>query len=72
MKFSLSLKILAGVAIVFGALTIFSVGQALFGEELARASVGNAVGFVLWFNFIAGFFYMLAGVALLRRWRWGI
>ncbi len=72
MRFQLPLKILAGVAVAFGALTIVSGGRALFGGVLERASVGNAVDFVLWFNFIAGFFYMVAGVALLSRWRWGI
>ncbi len=66
-----SLKMLAGFAVVFGALTVFSGGRALFGGVLERASVGNAVDFVLWFNFIAGFFYILAGVALLRHRRWG-
>lgn len=66
------LRLLSGVAIAFGAVTVFSGGRALFGDVLERASVGNAVDFVLWFNFIAGFFYMLAGFALFRRWRWGV
>ena len=37
-------------AILFGVLTILSGGQALFGGEAARAAVGAAVPFVLWFN----------------------
>ena len=49
---------------VFGALTVFSGGRALFGDAAARAAVGQAVGFVLWFNFLAGFFYVLAGLGL--------
>jgi ABC-type transport system involved in cytochrome c biogenesis permease subunit len=36
----------------------------LFGGAAARAAVGNAVGFVLWFNFLCGFFYVLAGTGL--------
>jgi hypothetical protein len=64
MKTSRTIQALALVAIVFGALTVFSGGQALFGSEQARASVGNALPFVLWFNFIAGFFYVLAGAGL--------
>ncbi len=64
MNSSRLLKILAAVAIVFGALTIFSGGRALFGGAEARAAVGNAVGFVLWFNFFAGFAYVLAGIGL--------
>jgi hypothetical protein len=60
----------AVVAVLFGALTIWSGGHALFGGTAARAAVGNAVGFVLWFNFLFGFFYMLAGVGLLLWKRW--
>ncbi len=62
--------IAAGVVIVFGVLTVLSGGQALFGGEAARAAVGDAVAFVLWFNFAAGFFYVLAGIGLFlwRRW----
>lgn len=67
----LRLKIFSLVAAAFGALTVFSGGRALFGGVLERASVGHAVDFVLWFNFLAGFLYILAGVALFCRWRWG-
>lgn len=62
-----ALKIAAGVAVVFGALTIFSGGRALFGGAEAQAAVGNAVGYVLWFNFLAGFAYVVAGVGLYLR-----
>jgi hypothetical protein len=60
----------AAVAVLFGILTVLSGGRALFGGEAARAAVGNAVAFVLWFNFVAGFIYVLAGIGLLlwRRW----
>lgn len=57
-------KPLAVAVMVFGALTVFSGGQALFGDAAARAAVGQAVGFVLWFNFLAGFIYLLAGLGL--------
>ena len=70
MKSERILKWLAIAAIAFGALTVFSGGRALFGGMEARAEFGNVVPFVLWFNFIAGFVYVLAGVALLRTKRW--
>jgi hypothetical protein len=60
----------AAVAVLFGALTVLSGGRALFGDAEARAAVGNAVPFVLWFNFLAGFAYMLAGAGLLLWKRW--
>ena len=66
------LKAAGAIGLVFGLLTIFSGGTARFGGEAARAAVGNAVPFVLWFNFIAGFFYVLAGLGLLLRRRWAV
>lgn len=62
-----SLLIAAGVAIVFGLLTVLSGGRSLFGSDEARAAVGNAVPFVLWFNFLAGFAYVVAGIGLFLR-----
>ncbi|NOD78807.1 hypothetical protein [Ruegeria sp. HKCCD4332] len=64
-----ALNIAASVAIVFGALTVFSGGRALFGSEVARAAVGDVVPFVLWFNFLAGFAYVVAGIGLFLRHR---
>lgn len=63
------LKGLAGAAIVFGLITVVSGGRALFGSQEMREAVGHAVPFVLWFNFLAGFVYMLAGAAILARWK---
>lgn len=59
------------VAIVFGVLTVISGGIALFGGAGARTAVGDAVPFVLWFNFLSGFAYVLAGVGLFLWVRWG-
>lgn len=58
------------VALAFGALTVFSGGRVLFGPEAARLATGKYVSFVLWFNFLAGFAYIAAGVGLWlwRRW----
>ena len=62
--------IAAAIAVLFGGLTVLSGGRALFGDEMARAAVGNSVGFVLWFNFIAGFGYLIAGIGLYAWRRW--
>lgn len=58
------LRIASFVAILFGLLTIFSGGRVLFGGLEARTAAGDAVPFVLWFNFMAGFAYVAAGVGL--------
>lgn len=65
-------RVIAAVAIVFGIATIASGGSAIFGGEAVRAAVGKAVPFVLWFNFMAGFAYVLAGLGLLMRMRWSV
>lgn len=72
MNTSRRLRILAVLAVVFGALTLFSGGRALFGGAQAQAAVGNAVGFVLWFNFLAGFAYVLTGAGLWASRHWAV
>ena len=60
------------VAILFGLLTIKSGGMVLFVDGPDRVAAGNYVPFVLWFNFIAGFFYVVAGVGLWFTQRWAM
>lgn len=62
---------LAIVAILFGALTVFSGGTVIFSNEAARAA-GDYVPFVVWFNFLAGFAYIIAGIGLYRWQQWGV
>ena len=66
------LTVIAAVALIFGAVTVVSGGRALFGGVEARAAVGDAVPFVLWFNFLAGFAYVAAGVGLAQGRRWAL
>ncbi len=63
-------RVVALLLSLFGILTILSGGRALFGSAQAQAAVGDAVPFVLWFNFLAGFFYVVAGIGLFRWQRW--
>jgi len=64
------LTVAAVVGILFGIITVVSGGRALFGGPEAAAAVGNAVPFVLWFNFMAGFAYVIAGAGLILTKRW--
>ncbi|HZL97608.1 MAG TPA: hypothetical protein VFB91_02735 [Terriglobales bacterium] len=63
---------MAIAAIVFGGVTVLTGGRALFGSLESRADFGNIVPFVLWFNFLAGFVYIVAGAGLLLRRRWAV
>jgi len=58
------------IAIVFGIMTIKSGAAVLFTDGEARLAAGNYVGFVLWFNFLAGFMYIVAGIGLWIKQKW--
>jgi uncharacterized membrane protein len=60
------------VAVVFGLLTIKTGGQVLFGDEVYREAAGNYIPLVLWFNFMAGFAYLIAGIGLMTMKKWAI
>jgi hypothetical protein len=53
--------IAGAAAIAFGVLTLVSGGSALFGA----VDMGAVVPFVLWFNFFAGFAYVIGGLLLM-------
>lgn len=61
---------IAIVALVFGLVTIVSGGKVLFGGEAAREAAGNYMPFVVGFNFLAGFAYVIAAVGLARGRLW--
>ena len=65
-----SIRAMSLVAVGFGLLTLKEGGTILFGDAGARAAAGNYVPFVLWFNFLAGFAYVVAGIGLWRQQRW--
>ena len=67
---SLGTWIVTAVAVVFGLLTIKTGGAVLFIGGEFRQQAGNYVPFVLWFNFLAGFVYLLAGIGLWKHQRW--
>ena len=63
---------MAVAAIAFGVVTVLTGGRALFGSLETRADFGKAVPFVLWFNFLVGFVYIVAGVGLLLCRHWAV
>ena len=67
-----SVQISAIFAILFGLLTLKSGGAVLFIDGPDRLAAGNYVPFVLWFNFISGFVYIIAGTGLFLWREWAI
>jgi hypothetical protein len=53
---------------LFGVLTVKEGGSVLFGG----AEAGAYVPFVLWFNFLAGFVYIITAVGFWLQKRWAI
>ena len=69
-KHTIAIRATAFVAIAFGLLTLKEGGAVIFGDAAARAAAGDYVPFVVWFNFLAGFAYVIAGIGLWMRQRW--
>ena len=64
------LRVLALGAVAFGLLTLKEGGAVLFVDSAGRQAAGQYVPFVLWFNFLAGFAYVAAGIGLWLRRPW--
>jgi hypothetical protein len=69
---TIAIWIASAVAIVFGLATIIFGGQVLFGGSIYQKAAGNYVLFVVWFNFLAGFIYLVAGVGIWMRQHWAV
>ncbi|MCG3211055.1 MAG: hypothetical protein FOGNACKC_04692 [Anaerolineae bacterium] len=68
---SVWVKAAALFAVIFGILTVISGGRVLVSDA-AQQAAGDYVGFVLWFNILAGFFYVIAGSSLWAGHSWSV
>ena len=71
-KSGFRIRVISLVAVAFGLLSIKEGGTFLFDGEAAQAAAGDYVPFVLWFNFLAGFAYVIAGTGLWLQHRWAV
>jgi len=64
------IRIAGVIGALFGLMTLREGGAVLFVDGAARVAAGDYVPFVLWFNFLAGFAYVVAGLGLVfgRPW----
>ncbi len=69
---SIGIRVITVIAITFGLLTILSGGTVLFVGGTFREQAGNYVPFVVWFNFCAGFAYLIAGGGLWMQKSWAV
>lgn len=69
---SIGIWIMSALAIAFGLLTLKSGGEVLFVDGAGREAAGNFVPYVLWSNFILGFFYVIAGIGIWLQKRWAV
>jgi len=63
-------KLLGTIGLIFGLMTLFAGGAAIFGGAGVQRMAGDAVGLVLWGNFALGFAYVGAGYALITGRGW--
>jgi len=68
----ITLRIFSVIAVVFGLLTLKEGGSVIFDIGPARPTAGNFVPYVVWFNFLSGFFYIAAGIGLWSQKRWAV
>jgi len=66
----IALWIAAAIALLFGLATLKSGGSVLFIDGPDRAAAGHYVPFILWFNFLAGFSYIIAAIGLFGKKPW--
>lgn len=66
----LVIRIVAVLAVILGVATLRQGGAVLLGEPDAVRSAGRYVPFVVWFNVLAAFAYLAAGIGLWFRRRW--
>jgi len=71
-KYPLVFKLMSSITIIFGLVTIKVGGMVLFAEGGAHQAAGDYVPFVLWFNFLAGFAYVTAGIGLWLQRSWAV
>ena len=69
---SIGFWVVTAIAVLFGLLTIKSGGSVLFIDGQDRQAAGDYVPFVVWFNFLAGFLYIIAGAGLWMQKRWAV
>jgi hypothetical protein len=64
------IRIAGVIGALFGLMTLREGAAVLFVDGAARVAAGDYVPFVLWFNFLAGFAYVVAGTGLVfgRPW----
>jgi hypothetical protein len=58
------------VSVIFGAATLKEGGSVLFVDGASRHAAGHYVPFVVWFNFLAAFAYVAAGIGIARGRPW--
>lgn len=69
---SIGFWVVTAIAVLFGLLTVKSGGSVLFIDGQDRQAAGDYVPFVVWFNFLAGFLYIIAGAGLWMQKRWAV
>ncbi len=66
------IRVLSIIAVIFGFMTVISGSAVLFSNGAVQKSAGNYVGFVVWFNLLTGFGYIIAGYGVWKLRKWSV
>ncbi|MCJ8324156.1 MAG: hypothetical protein HRU29_15920 [Rhizobiales bacterium] len=69
---SKSMITMAIIALIFGLATIYSGADVIFLDGAGRERAGDYIDFIVWFNFLAGFVYILAAYGLYKSRQWSV
>lgn len=65
-----ALNFISVIVILFGLITLKEGGSVALNIGTARIDAGNYVPFVVWFNFLSGFVYIISGIGLWLKKTW--
>jgi len=66
------IRVFSVIAVVFGTMTVISGSVVLFPNDVIQKSAGNYVEFVVWFNLLSGFMYIITGFGLWKCKKWSV
>jgi len=66
------IRLFSIIVTVFGIMTVISGSVVLFPNDIIQKLAGNYVEFVVWFNLLSGFVYILTGFGLWKGKKWAV
>ena len=66
------IRLFSIIVTIFGIMTVISGSVVIFSNKVIQKFAGDYVEFVVWFNLLSGFVYILTGLGLWKGKKWSI